>query len=202
LLVSNATAPFRALDDWVREGPGRAATASAIAARTACVELMVDLAVVVRAFGALLRAEVQGVASAEQAALTAALDRLRADRERHAEVLYADPRENPDLWELTGSLLVLIDRVLLELDTEAHARLWEDRRRAAIDRRRAADLVHRLRPPHLPGMGRPGERRRDETGGPGRAGPADAPGTAPPPSAPEQHRHPPGNGPPRPKGPR
>ena len=166
---------FRALDDWVREGPGSAANASAVAARTACAELMVDLAVVVRAFGALLRAEVEGVATAEQAALTAALDRLRADRDRHAEVLYADPRGNPDLWELTGSLLVLIDRMLLELDTEAHARLWEDRRRAAIDRRRAADLVHRLRPPHLPGMGR--ERPRGEARGPGgRAGPAERAG--------------------------
>ena len=192
---------FRALDDWVREGPGGAATASVVAARTACAELMVDLAVVVRAFGALLRAEVEGVATAEQAALTAALDRLRADRERYAEVLYADPRENPDLWELTGSLLVLIDRMLLELDTEAHARLWEDRRRAAIDRRRAADLVHRLRPPHLPGRGR--ERPRGEVHGPGgRAGPADAPGTAPPPSAPEQRRHLPPDGPPRPMDPR
>jgi hypothetical protein len=192
---------FRALDDWVREGPGGAATASAVAARTACAELMVDLAAVVRAFGALLRAEVEGVATAEQAALTAALDRLRVDRERHAEVLYADPRENPDLWELTGSLLVLIDRMLLELDTEAHARLWEDRRHAAIDRRRAADLVHRLRPPHLPGRGR--ERPRGEAHGPGgRAGPADAPGTAPSPSAPEQRRHLPPDGPPHPMDPR
>ena len=70
---------FRALDDWVREGPGGAATASVVAARTACAELMVDLAVVVRAFGALLRAEVEGVATAEQTALTAALDRPRAE---------------------------------------------------------------------------------------------------------------------------
>ena len=162
---------------------------------------MVDLAAVVRAFGALLRAEVQGVATAEQTALTAALDRLRADRERYAEVLYADPRENPDLWELTGSLLVLIDRMLLELDTEAHARLWQDRRHAAIDRRRAADLVHRLRPPHLPGTAR--ERPHGQVHRPGgRAGPADAPGTAPPPSAPEQRRHLPPDGPPRPMDPR
>ena len=187
---------FRALDDWVREGLGGAATADVVATRTACAELMVDLAAVVRAFGAVLRAEVESAATAEQADLTNALDRLRSERDRYAEVLYADPREHPDLWELTGSLLVLIDRMLLEFDTTAHARLWEDRRRAALDRRRAADLVHRLRPPYLPGTGRTGERPHDDApGSGGRAGPADAPGTAPPAGAPEQRSHPPAPGP-------
>jgi hypothetical protein len=177
---------FRALDDWVREGLGGAATADVVATRTACAELMVDLAAVVRAFGAVLRAEVESAATAEQADLTNALDRLRSERDRYAEVLYADPREHPDLWELTGSLLVLIDRMLLEFDTAAHARLWEDRRRAALDRGRAADLVHRLRPPR-----RTGERPHDDAhGSGGRAGPADAPGTAP-----EQRSHPPTRGP-------
>jgi Aromatic acid exporter family member 1 len=182
---------FRALDDWVRQGVGGAATADVVATRTACAELMVDLAAVVRAFGAVLRAEVEGAATAEQADLTNALDRLRGERDRYAEVLYADPREHPDLWELTGSLLVLIDRMLLELDSAAHARLWEDRRRAALDRCRAAHLVHRLRPPR-----RPGERPQDDApGSGGRAGPADAPGTAPPAGAPEQRSPPPTRGP-------
>jgi hypothetical protein len=188
---------FRALDDWVREGV--AATADVVATRTACAELMGDVAAVVRAFGAVLRAEVEDAATAEQADLTKTLDRLRAERERYAEVLYADPREHPDLWELTGSLLVLIDRMLLELDTTAHARLWEDRRRAALDRRGAANLVHRLRPPYLPGTGRTRARPADDARGPGRAGPADAPGTAPPPGASEQRSHPPTKGPRRPK---
>ena len=67
--------------------------------------------------------------------------------------------------------------------------------------RRAADLVHRLRPPHLPGTAR--ERPHGQVHRPGsRAGPADAPGTAPPPSAPEQRRHLPPDGPPRPMDPR
>ena len=43
--------------------------------------------------------------------------------------LLADPREHPDLWELDGALVALVDRMLLELDTAAHARLWEDHRR-------------------------------------------------------------------------
>ena len=90
----------------------------------------------------------RAAATAEQAALTAALDRLRPDRERHAEVLLADPREHPDLWELNGALVVLIDRMLLELDAEAHARLWEGRPQAG---RRAAELLKLLRSRRPPG---------------------------------------------------
>ncbi len=107
--------------------------------------LLADLAVVVRAFGALLRAEVEGGAAAEEAALSDALDRLRLDRVSHAEYLLANPREHPDLWELDGALVALVDRMLLELDTAAHAKLWEDHRREVLDRHRATDLFERLR---------------------------------------------------------
>jgi hypothetical protein len=100
---------------------------------------------VVRAFGALLRAEVEGGAAAEEAALSDALDRLRLDRVSHAEYLLANPREHPDLWELDGALVALVDRMLLELDTAAHAKLWEDHRRDVLDRHRATDLFERLR---------------------------------------------------------
>jgi len=97
------------------------------------------------AFGALLRAEVEGGATAEEQALSDALDRLRLDRVNHAEALLADPREHPDLWELDGALVALVDRMLLELDTAAHAKLWEEHRREVLDRHRAADLFERLR---------------------------------------------------------
>src|SRR4029078_3549489 len=97
-------------------------------ARTAWAELLGDLAVVVRAFGALLRAEVEGGATAEEEALSDALDRLRLAGVNHAEALLADPREHPDLWELDGALVALVDRMLLELDTAAHAKLWEGHR--------------------------------------------------------------------------
>jgi hypothetical protein len=88
--------------------------------------------------------------AAEQAALDNALDRLRLDRVRHAETLVVDPREHPDLWELDGALITLVDRMLLELDTAAHAALWEDRRQL-LDRRRATELLDRLRPHRRPG---------------------------------------------------
>jgi Fusaric acid resistance protein-like len=186
---------FRSLDDWVRAGTPDSEFVQR--ARGAWAQLLRDLAAVVRAFGALLRAEVEGHATAQEAALADALDRLRLDRVRHAEALIADPREHPDLWELDGTLAALVDRMLLELDTAAHAQLWQDRRREVIDPRRATELVERLRHPRRPGTRphgsstNPGETA-DGTAGGGRAGPADAPGTGPRP-----------NGPPRlPEGPR
>jgi hypothetical protein len=151
---------FRAVDDWVRAGMPDVEHAAQ--ARAAWAELLRDLAVVVRAFGALLRAEVAGSAAAEQAALNDALDRLRLDRVRHAETLVVDPREHPDLWELNGALVTLVDRMLLELDTAAHAALWEDRRQL-VDRRRAAELLDRLRPHKRPGS-EPAEGRDSATG--------------------------------------
>jgi hypothetical protein len=111
----------------------------------AWTELLGDLAVAVRAFGALLRAEVESSAEAEQAALADALDRLRLHRVRHADALLADPRAHPDLWELDGALVTLVDRMLLELDTAAHVGLWEEHRRDVVDRHRASELFERLR---------------------------------------------------------
>jgi hypothetical protein len=63
----------------------------AVAARAAWSELLVALAHVLRAFGALLHAEVKGTATAEEDALTQALDRLRRRRERYADILLARP---------------------------------------------------------------------------------------------------------------
>ena len=79
------------------------------------------------------------------AELTAALDRLRAARERWNEVLLADPREHLALWELNGALVALVDRMLVEFDATEHARLWEDRRRELMAVRRTAEVVDRLR---------------------------------------------------------
>jgi type II secretory pathway pseudopilin PulG len=136
---------FRAIDDWVRGGMVEPDAGYAARARKAWTELLSDLAVAVRAFGALLRAEVESSAEAEQAALHDALDRLRLDRVRHAEALLADPREHPDLWELDGALVTLVDLMLLELDTALHVGLWEEHRRAVVDRHRASELFERLR---------------------------------------------------------
>ena len=145
---------FRSIDDWVRAGTPGSDTTHVARARAAWAELLADLAVVVRAFGALLRAETTDAATAEEAPLADALDRLRLDRLRYAEVVLADPREHPDLWELNGALVALVDRTLLELDADAHARLWEDRQDPDVGHRAAA-LLKLLASRRLPG-----ERRR------------------------------------------
>jgi hypothetical protein len=151
---------FRSIDDWVRAGMPESDTPHANRARTAWAELLADLAAVVRTFGALLRAETAGAATAEEGALADALDRLRLDRVRHAEVLLVDPREHPDLWEVDGALITLVDRMLLELDVAAHAELFAGRR--------AAELLRLLRSLRLPGE-RLGRRTGRKHQGPGEA---------------------------------
>ena len=81
---------------------------------------------------------------------------------RHAEALLADPREHPDLWELDGALVALVDRILLELDAAAHARLWEEHRRDVVDRHRASELFERLRARRADGRAAGEQARRPE----------------------------------------
>lgn len=156
---------FRSIDDWARSGMPEQDERYEPQARQAWSELLDELASAVRAFGALLRAEVDRAATSEAAELTAALDRLRRDRERWNEVLLTDPRDHLALWELNGALVALVDRMLVEFDATEHALLWEDRRRQAIALRRAAEVVDRLRQTR-----RPAARRRpdeDPAAGPG-----------------------------------
>ena len=144
---------FRAVDDWVRDGMREPDHNFAARARRAWAELLTDLAGVVRAFGTLLRAEVEGRSTAEEAAVADALDRLRLDRVRHADALLADPKEHPDLWAVDSTVAALVDRMLLELDTAAHAQLWQDRRREIVDLHIATELMERLRHPRRPNSG-------------------------------------------------
>jgi len=165
----------RSIDDWVRAGTPGSDTTHVARARAAWAELLADLAVVVRAFGALLRAETTDAATAEEAPLADALDRLRLDRLRYAEVVLADPREHPDLWELNGALVALVDRTLLELDADAHARLWEGPQDQDAGHR-AAELLKLLASRRLPGE-RSTRRAGRNDPGPG-AGEADTAGRA------------------------
>jgi len=158
---------FRSIDDWVRRGAPERDEAYAPQARRAWAELLIELAAVVRSFGALLRAEVEGAATGEVVELNAALDPLRQTRERWNEVLLADPREHPELWELNGALVALVDRMLVEFDATEHARLWRDRRGEAVALRRTAEVVDRLRHPR-----RPEAPRQHPDADAGNAGPA------------------------------
>src|SRR4051794_20030458 len=128
---------FRSVHDWGRAGMPEADEHYIRQARAAWGELLAELAVLVRAFGQLLRVEVEGAPSSEAAWLNAALDRLQRARTRWDEVLLADPREHPALWELNAAVVALVDRMLLAFDTAEHVRLWQDRRRQAALRRAA-----------------------------------------------------------------
>lgn len=111
--------------------------------RWAFAMLLHDLAAALAAFGRLVRAEAEGEADDEQ--LATAVETVRETRARLTELLLVDPRDDPGLWELHGSLLTSIERVLRELDVEERARQRERLRQEADRRARTAQAVERLR---------------------------------------------------------
>ncbi|MGN6300901.1 MAG: FUSC family protein, partial [Angustibacter sp.] len=169
--------------------------------RAAFAVLLSDLADAVRAFGRLVSAEADAIESdptiatlrlddstdgsaspdrAAEAPLRTALDALRETRARVTDLLLVDAASDPALWQLRGSLLAAVERVLVELDVEERARRRrqqlreaEQRRshraaavraRAAAGRRRAAErrLTAGTRSPHRADRLPP----RGSTGGP------------------------------------
>jgi hypothetical protein len=114
--------------------------------REALGVLMGDLAQAVRSFGGLVRAEVDEAGAPHTAEVAEALDAVREARVRLTELLLVDPQAAPGQWQLHGSLLAGIERVLAELDVEERARRRELRRREAeAARRPAAFAAERLR---------------------------------------------------------
>jgi Aromatic acid exporter family member 1 len=114
--------------------------------REAFAVLLRELADAIRAFGTLVRREAEGTLDPEGADIWMALESLREARARLTELLLVDPRHNPHLWELHGSLLLSAERVLRELDVEERAREREQRRRQELaERTRTVLAVDRLR---------------------------------------------------------
>jgi hypothetical protein len=114
--------------------------------RAAFAVLMSDLANAIRSFGTLVRAEVDQADQPHAAELAAALDAVREARVRLTELLLVDPHEAPALWQLHGSLLAGVERVLAELDIAERGRRREQRRREAAELRHpAAQAAERLR---------------------------------------------------------
>jgi hypothetical protein len=120
-----------------------------IEVRDALATLLRDLGRAMRAFGAVLRVEVEGVeeiAHVGDADLANALDALHQDRGALTRLLLVDPAGDPGRWQLHGALLGSVDRVLRELDVGERARLRERlREEARRDRARTAQAVDRLR---------------------------------------------------------
>jgi hypothetical protein len=104
-------------------------------------EILTDVARCITGFGAIVRFGDSGSADLQQA-----LDAARDARARLAEQLLVDPRETAALWQLHGSLLVGLDRILTELDVTEFAHGREMRRReAAALARPATQAAQRLR---------------------------------------------------------
>jgi len=109
--------------------------------RAAFATLMDDLARAIRGFGALVRADAERAGEPHTAELAEALDGVREARARLTELLLVDPGEAVGLWQLHGSLLAGVDRVLAELDVEEHARRRDRRRREAAELRTPASFA-------------------------------------------------------------
>lgn len=106
--------------------------------------LVRDLARAVTAYGRLVRAEADGVTSTDEE-LAAALRTVGEARGRLTDVLMIDPREDQNMWELNGSVLASIDRILREIDLSERAQQRERLREQWAHRPAAAVAVDRLR---------------------------------------------------------
>jgi hypothetical protein len=119
--------------------------------RRTFADLITHLATCITTYGTVVRLGAQ--TDSTEAELQAALDRLRAaldelhgGRARLADLLLVDPREAIAKWQLNGSLLSGLDRVLEELDPDEFSTGRERRRREAAEHTRpSAQAAKRLR---------------------------------------------------------
>jgi hypothetical protein len=114
--------------------------------RGALGTMMSDLAEALRAFGTLVRAEVERAEEPHAADLAEALRAVGEARARLSELLLVDAREAPGQWQLHGALLAGMQRVLGELDVEHRTRERQRRRAEALAALNpAAHAAERLR---------------------------------------------------------
>lgn len=116
------------------------------AVRQSLVVLFGDLARAIACFGDLSGTYVDRAGEPDTTELGEALAAVRAGRARLSELLIVNPLDDQERWPVHGSLLSGVDRVLAELDVDAHTRDREDRRRTAeARRRRGSYAAERLR---------------------------------------------------------
>lgn len=156
---------LRSVHDSTREHPGEAPDPDHTdRVRRTAAGLMAELAAVVRAFGEVVRVEIETPGEeTRDAALAAALASLGTHRAEAETLLLDDPRTRAGRWELTSMLVAVTDRVLLELDVTEHARSRDPEGDVVRARRRAVRALARLRDsakvhwidPRVEGLDRP-----------------------------------------------
>jgi Aromatic acid exporter family member 1 len=111
---------YRAIESRVTRRGG--ATSYSEEAREALSELLSDLASALRAFGRVIRAEVDGDAEPVETELMNMLEAVREARARLTDLLLVNPHATDSTWELNGALLTSVERVIRELDVEERAK--------------------------------------------------------------------------------
>ena len=99
-------------------------------------ELLAHIGGALVSFAVLVTTQVSSDAQEAEERLTAELAAALASREKVAEMLLRGVQEHPEAWQLYGSLLAEIDRILDELDLEHRSRrLMEELDRASVANR-------------------------------------------------------------------
>ncbi len=133
----------RAVVDQVRARPDQQGGYT-LEVRQVFSVLLLDLSAAVRAFGRLVRAEGDAASEPDESVLAEALNAVREARARLTDLLLIDTGNNRELWELHGTLLASVERVLREIDVEERSRQREKRRREWEARPPAVQAVDRL----------------------------------------------------------
>lgn len=109
-------------------------------------ELLAHVGDALVSFSVLVTTQVSRNAEAAEQRLTGELAAALAVRENVAGLLLARVQRHPDAWQLHGSLLAELDRILDELDLEHRSRrLMEELDRETVARRERFTALHRLR---------------------------------------------------------
>lgn len=100
---------------------GRAGAVYGSELAEAIADLLEHLATAVGCFGRMVTTEATAGAAQAEAEIADALAQARTDREHIATLLLQETGREPETWELHGSLLSNVDRILTELDLENRA---------------------------------------------------------------------------------
>ncbi|WP_049570345.1 FUSC family protein [Streptomyces sp. SBT349] len=108
-------------------------------------ELLANLAGAVDSFATLITSQVSTAADEAEAFLAVELDAARVSREHVAHLLLERVQEHPQQWQLHGSLLAEVDRMLSELDIDKRSvHLAEELDRASSRQRERFPRLRRI----------------------------------------------------------